>query len=109
MVDLHIVSLKKFSSDDGFFLRQVIKMVDIPRTDFSDSIGTCEAVTPITQIIVLNLVYVDLELFNAAARGSQKLFPYELVDHVLLSEALCLPNDREVPDCDSFGTSTYQA
>jgi hypothetical protein len=26
-----------------------------------------------------------------------------------LSEALCLPNDREVPDCDSFGTSTYQA
>jgi hypothetical protein len=109
MVDLHIDSLKKSSSDDGFFLSQVITMVNTSRIDFSDSTCTCEAVAPITERVILNLVCANLELFNAIARGSQKLFSYELVDHVLWPEVLCLPNDREIRDCASFGTSTYQA
>jgi hypothetical protein len=84
-------------------------MINTSRTDFSDPTGTCEAVISIGQGIVLNLVCINLEWFNAVARGSQKLFSHELFDHVFFREALFLPEDREVSDCDSFGTSIYQA
>jgi hypothetical protein len=54
-------------------------MINISRTDLSNPIGTCEAVLPIRQGVILNLVFVNLELFNATARGSQELFPHELL------------------------------
>jgi hypothetical protein len=80
-------------------------MINTSRTDFRNPIGICEAGTPIKQRIILNLVCINPELFNATARGSQKLFWDELSDHVLFLKAHCLPEDREIPDFDSFGRS----
>jgi hypothetical protein len=84
-------------------------MIKTSQTDFSNPTDTCEAVIPIRQRVILNLVWVDLELFNATACGSQKRFSHELFDHILFLEALCLPEDREVHDFDSVRICTYQA